>query len=68
MAEIGHLKLNLPRGHWRQSLGEAGLHRVLYKKSSDTNIPIFSNIFMYILRRGPKITIRLAAIGLQAAV
>ena len=22
------LKLNLPGGHWRQSLGEAGLHQI----------------------------------------
>ena len=47
------LKLNLPGGRWRQSLGEAGQHQVFRKKSSDKNIPMLSNIFIFILRRGP---------------
>ena len=31
------LKLNLPGGPWRQSLGEAGPHQVFRKESSDKN-------------------------------
>ena len=48
------LKLNSPEGHWRQSLGGSRPHRVFRKKSSDKSIPMFSNIFIVILGRGPK--------------
>lgn len=55
------LKLNFPWGLWRQSLGGAGPHQVLHKKSTDKNIPMFLNIFVFILRRGPKIVVPRAA-------
>ena len=43
------LKLNLPGGRWRQSLGEAGPHQVFHKKSFVKKIPIFSNLFIFII-------------------
>ena len=58
---VRDLQLNLPGGRWRQSLGEAGPHQVSRKKGSDKNIPMLSNIFIFILRRGPKIIIRIPA-------
>ena len=48
-------------GHWKQSLGGAGPHQVFRKNGSDKNIPMLSNIFIFILRRGPK----LSSCGLQ---
>ena len=49
---IRDLNLDLPGGRWRQSLGEAGLHQVFLKKGSDKIIPVLSNVFIFILRRG----------------
>ena len=60
-------KLNLPGGRWRQSLGEAGSHEVFRKRGSDRNIPMLSNTFIFIQRRGPKIIILRAAVGPRAA-
>ena len=38
------LKLNLPGGRWRQSLGEAGPYQVFHKKT-----PIFSTTLLTVL-------------------
>ena len=54
-------------GRLRQSLGEARPHQVFSKKNSDKNIPMFSNNFIFILRRGSKIIILQAAVGSRAA-
>ena len=52
---IRDLKLNLPGGRWRQSLGEAGPHQGFRKKCSDRNITMLLNILIFILKRGPKV-------------
>ena len=39
----------------RQSLGEAGPHQVFRKRGSDKTFPMLSNIFIFILRREPKV-------------
>ena len=53
-------------GRWRQSPGKAGPHKVFRKKGSDKNIPILSNIFIFILRSGPKMILLRAAVGPRA--
>ena len=44
-----------------------GPHQVFRKKGSDKNTPMFSNIFISILRRGPTIIILRAAVDPRAA-
>ena len=49
-------------------MGEAGPHHQIFrKKSSDKNIPMLSNILIFLLRRGPKIIILRAAVGSRVA-
>ena len=38
-------------------MGEAGPHQVFRKRGSDKNIPMLSNIVIFILRRRPKIIV-----------